>query len=177
MGYKQYPPFESLPGEVWQPFPNASFYEVSNMGRVRSWKTHNRNNASSQRRSNEPRLRKLIYWGDVMSILVWTDEEEWKLFRLPALLLHVFRGPPPAEGDFIVGFLNGDNHDLRIENMWWKSRGRAEGTEALTELQVNAARESKLSNTLLSALFGADYNSVSRVKRRTIPRRKKTEDT
>jgi hypothetical protein len=172
------PAFVSLPGERWRALIEFGFdgYEVSNKGRVRSFRIGGR---SIKRRVN-PIPRKLypvdkhgiIYLGLMFCI------DGHALHRWAHLLvLSSFRGARP-EGK-VARHLDGDsiNNDLRnlrwgtpIENEKDKFRhgthqyGENNPSAKLTNAQADIIRQSNESAKILAARFGVSDGAVYRIR-------------
>lgn len=97
--------------ERWTAVPGyEGYYEVSDQGRVRSYRTRPR---SSQKVTTQPRLLKLVN-GTYLSVVLCGDEgrRTWTVHRLVAL---AFLGPCPDGME--TRHLNGDAHDCRLSNL------------------------------------------------------------
>jgi len=100
--------------EIWKPLRESSWYDVSNLGRVRSWRSRKR----GQRREvpNPLKIWKSDWGVSVMLRLVEGDRRTTA--RIVAwLVADAFIGPRP-EGN-VCRHLNDDQWDNRVENLVW----------------------------------------------------------
>lgn len=77
--------------ETWVPIPGFSAYEVSSLGRVRSWKPW--------RNLPVPRLRRLIDNDGYLGLVLQNDEGENKTRQVHVLVALAFLGPRPGRLD------------------------------------------------------------------------------
>lgn len=104
--------------ERWRPIFGFEDYEVSNQGRVRSWRPRG-SQAQRGTRPTEPRMMKL--WpqgrrGDLrVGLRSVTDHTDLLVSRL---VLEAFVGPPPTDVHQ-ANHLNGNPQDNRVENLEW----------------------------------------------------------
>ena len=134
--------------EIWKPLRESSWYDVSNLGRVRSWRSRKR----SQRR-DVPNLLKLWEsdWG-VYVMLRLIDGDRRTTARIVAwLVAEAFIGTRP-EGN-VCRHLNDDQWNNRVDNLAW-------GTVA--DNSEDARRNGKAP---LGARHGCSKLSVEQVKR------------
>jgi hypothetical protein len=112
---------ESEPAERWLPIIGFEGYEVSSLGRVRSWvQGHGSPNTGD---GKEPRVMKQHVRdkdGSYLAVQMTSGPKGSRKPRnvavAPAVLL-AFVGPKPERT--YVTWLNGDRHDNRLENLSW----------------------------------------------------------
>jgi hypothetical protein len=107
--------------ERWRDIPGHPGYEVSDEGRVRSWRC----SGMSERRRDEPRILR-----QGRAVLI-RSAMGFKISRsVPRLVLLAFVGPPDPPCA-LAGFIDGDRTNLRVENLRWMTAseiaGRREG--------------------------------------------------
>ena len=102
--------FASLPGEEWRPVPNYPGYEISNMGRCRSWKVQ-----------PSPRLIAPGSKPDGYLNYRLRNPGGVQLTRMAhRLVMEVFVGPCPDGME--VRHLDGDQANNRLENLTYGTR-------------------------------------------------------
>lgn len=145
------------------------WYDVSDMGRVRSW----HNNRWGRRR--EPRILSPDLKAAHGYPRVNIDREARLIHHL---ILETFIGPryPGYEG----AHRNGNKQDNRIENLYWAtpkqngednarlgvSKGELHGMAKLTEEDVRAIRASDQRHAVLATRFGVSKTNISIVRSR-----------
>jgi hypothetical protein len=100
-----------MPAEIWRPVPGyEDYYEVSDLGRVRSWRMPPR---SRVKIAQAPRVLKRNP-GRYFTVVLCGDEgrRTWAVHQLVAL---AFFGPRPVGQE--VRHLNGDATDCRVVNL------------------------------------------------------------
>ncbi len=129
-----------LEQETWKPVVDCpEFYEVSNLGRVRSWKMAGK----GRRRAESPHIRvpvpvtKFRY----LSVLIRINNKS-HLRMIHRLVLEAFVGPRgPGQ---VCRHLNGKHSDNRLENLQWGTQAEnagdalAHGTHTLGAQNGNA---------------------------------------
>lgn len=103
--------------EEWRSLPEDADYEISNLGRVRSWKRR----STDRGRPTEPRIitpKQLNSHGHKF-FEAWDHSKRVK-HSIHRTVLRVFTGEP-LEGQ-IARHLNGDPADNRAENLTWGTR-------------------------------------------------------
>jgi hypothetical protein len=99
--------------ETWKSIRGYDgWYEVSNQGRVRSWKTGGPHTA----RSDSPRILKLKVDKDGYPSIVIKHQGKNRSHRVSRLVLETFIGPSP---DRQACHNNGDKTDNRLSNLRW----------------------------------------------------------
>lgn len=96
-----------VPIEAWSPIPRHLHYEVSSMGRVRSYRVR----GSKNKISGSPRL--LTQHGDGRGRLC--VKIDGKTFKVHRLVMEVFVGPRPDGMD--IDHLNENPRDNRLCNL------------------------------------------------------------
>jgi hypothetical protein len=136
--------------EEWRPIARHDGYDVSNLGRVRSWK---RDGTGITRRGG-PRI--LTGWRQHGYPIVGLQRSDGGRSKVVVhrLVLFAFEGPPP--NGTCASHLNGDRADNRLSNLRWETlsqnnrrkeehgtsqRGEAHGCSKLTSEQVASIRE------------------------------------
>lgn len=156
--------------ETWAPIPDRPGYEVSNIGRIRSYR-----NAQGHPMS-EPRV--------LTPIRTRSGRLKIKLGRTATVGIHrlvllAFRGP--AGDDQECRHLNGNPLDNRIENLAWGTKvenyndrrahgtdnaGERHGNARLTAEAVRAIRASDESGPVLATRYGVTVVTISSVRLR-----------
>lgn len=95
--------------EEWRPVPGAPGYEVSNLGRARSYRDKGGRVTDAHHPVGEARDRQGYH-----VFKVGRSEGVWRVHRA---VLHAFVGPP-AEGE-VGRHLNDEKSDNRLENLAW----------------------------------------------------------
>jgi len=110
MEAREFPRFESLPGEEWRPISNARGYEISNFGRARTWKLNR------HRMAPQPKL--LRQWKDPLGyryVTVSVNDKK-RTTATHRLVAEAFIGP--VAGDDYVCHKNDVKHDNRLVNLY-----------------------------------------------------------
>lgn len=155
--------------ETWKTIPNYPDYEVSDLGRVRSWKTGAPKELSPGR-SGPKRNQYLM-------VNLWSNGRG-QPFKIHALVLDAFVGPRP-EG-LVACHNNGDNFDNRLSNLRWgtpssnqmdrvshgtSNRGDRHPLSKLTNSQAEEIRRTYATGATtqrgLAARFGISQSAVS----------------
>jgi hypothetical protein len=100
-----------LEGEEWRPVEEYPGYEVSNLGRFRSYWT-------TRGRSNTPRIKSIIK-NRYMKVAVHTPEGKNTLVLFARLVAETFIGKP--NGRLIV-YLDGNSDNCRLDNLAYATR-------------------------------------------------------
>ena len=106
-----------IPTEEWRPvLGHEKWYEVSNLGRVRSW------HAPHQGRRKDPRILKpqIVKWGDTKDVhhFIGLYTEMGRDFRFVSRMVLEAFVSPRAEG-MSAWHENRDRFDNRVENLRW----------------------------------------------------------
>ncbi|MFL1432774.1 MULTISPECIES: HNH endonuclease [unclassified Nocardiopsis] len=102
-GQEQPEPDPTLPGEEWRPIAGTDgVYEVSNLGRVRSWTSVSRGQVIKPQPHQD---RYLAFWTGP------------KLRLLHRVVLETFVGPRPD--GMVCRHLDGDRMNCRLDNLRW----------------------------------------------------------
>lgn len=120
--------FRVLKNETWRPVPDFPGYEVSDCGRVRSFKDSGGNLLRT------PHLLRVTYSRGRQGSVSLSFNGCPKVFNLPALVLTVFGPPPPTDYDVVPDFLDGKNTNNRITNLFWRKGGRRKLTASDVKL-------------------------------------------
>jgi NUMOD4 motif len=115
---------ELLDGEIWKVLPDPQFenmYEVSNLGRVRSY----RSKQKGKRLTKPTNLLGGIWRSNASGYLpypymILVNKDGKKIFRkIGVLVLETFVGPRPEK--YTMSHLNGKCDDSRLVNLRWES--------------------------------------------------------
>ena len=156
--------------EVWKPIGGVSGYEVSNLGRVRSW------------RREKPHIMKPLPfhgWNYLSVMLIVGENSKRGYFSLHRLVAQAFIPNPENKPE--VNHINGDKTDNRAENLEWCTRaenmrravntgavktGEAHAEAKLTNKQVLYIRENteKLTCNQLGKIFNVNPATVSLIQ-------------
>ena len=160
--------------EQWKLVPDYSDYEVSDLGRVRSWKN------GRQGRRSEPRLLKGSRNSCGYLLVNLPKGSGWRTQYVHRLVLAAFVGPCPQ--DYEACHNNGVRDDNRLENLRWdtarnnsrdkikhgtNNRGERNGSARLTWTKVREIRKllkEGLSSVQLAKLFEVSRSNIDRIK-------------
>ena len=100
--------------ETWKPLKESSWYDVSDLGRVRSW----RSRKCGQRRV-VPTIMKQHEspWGVRVTLRVVDGDRQVSNFAVAALVAEAFISPRPP--GLVCRHLNDDRWDHRVSNLAW----------------------------------------------------------
>lgn len=102
--------------ERWKSIPGFSWYEVSDKGRVRSYKPKNQNGEPPSR----PKLMRIrIGHGGYLRVTMQDDEGQKRVMPVHLLVARAFLGAPR---DRIVRHLDGDRSHAQLSNLAYGSR-------------------------------------------------------
>lgn len=162
--------------EIWKPVIDCpEFYEVSNLGRVRSWAPRRR----AKTKPAIPAIRALVITGTYYSVLL-TIGGRPRLKRVHHMVLDAFVGPrgPGQE----ARHLNGNRLDNRLSNLRWGTRTEngndmlVHGTHTIGARNGNAKLTAEQSREIyrrvhageeghsLAKEFGLSDATISRIK-------------
>jgi hypothetical protein len=99
--------------EEWRTIEGFPFYDISNMGRVRSWKCYGAGN----RRDSKPHLLKLVTGSCKYMQVNLHGPDRQKAMLIHRLVLETFRGLCPDGMESCHN--NGDRSDNRFQNLRW----------------------------------------------------------
>lgn len=161
-------------GEIWKPIPNFDDYEVSDLGRVRSWRRTQR-----RARASSPHILigGLDSDGYRMVILCTNDGKSRKTFKVCKLVAMVFMGPKPPGTEIAHGDGDGDNNG--VANLSYKTPaqnnqdkwrhgtmpcGERQWNAKLTVPQVLRIREMRGSSRIVAGQFGVCSSVIRAIR-------------
>ena len=100
--------------EIWKSVPSHDGYEVSNLGRVRSFRV---GSGSGRMHDGPPTIMRLRMLKNGYSRVLFCRKYKRSEFLIHRLVLMVFVGPCPDEHE--AAHLNGRRDDNRLENIKW----------------------------------------------------------
>lgn len=164
---------EDISSEIWKLLPGSEDrHEVSDFGRVRSWRTHMTAELLETPRLLSPqpcRLQKYLL------VSVWIDGK-CRSKNIGHLVALTFIGPRPI--GLITRHLNDNGYDNRVANIAYGTqrdnaldsirnntvaRGELRGRAKLTEAIVREIRASSESTRTLARRFGVGYKTINGV--------------
>jgi len=173
---------ESEMVEEWRVVPGYPKYEVSSLGRVRSWykpiwragnPPYILAGGYHQRDATQEKGRRVV--------LLYETSRKCRSFEVARLVLLAFsRSPNPGEQ---VRHLDGNASNDNIENLAWGTAkentadkighgrwpaGENNGNVKLTEDDVLAIRASKERHAVMVERYGVCYETISQIRRRII---------
>lgn len=157
--------------ERWQGITGHPDYEVSDLGRVRSWRKGGRVGGMRE----TPRILKVGTRNGYF--YVWLSRNGKQIIKsVHRLVLVAFKGEPPV--GMVCCHFNGDPHDNRLSNLRWDTRianaaddlhngvRRGAPPSKLTENQVLEIRASRESGVMLAQYYGVTQGQVSHIRTR-----------
>ena len=164
--------------EIWRQIEGFPYYEISNMGRIRSWK----GKGQYGKRLVEPRLKKTFVGGDGYPFVKLQQNGKRTYYRIHKLLLETFVGKRPD--GMQARHLDGNKLHNSIGNLKWgtceenhadkilhgvSNRGERHGNNTvLTENSVRKIRELIVSDNYtlkkIGEMFGVSVGAISRIK-------------
>lgn len=97
--------------ETWKPVPDFNDYEVSDLGRVRSFK-----------RGSVPYILKPIHGHRTyLQVHLRNSKKSWRP-TIHTLVLKVFVGPRPD--GFVGSHVDSDRHNNRLSNLTWETQSK-----------------------------------------------------
>lgn len=154
--------------EQWRPISGAPGYEVSNLGKIRSWWRN------GGRRGPTPVTLRTAPDSSGYASCVIIRHGETNTVRIHRVVLEAFVGPCPSRME--ASHLNGDQKDNRLRNLAWEThlknvrRMDIHGTRhtTLSKDQVVSIRkmlvETKTPQWKIGNIFGVSQATVSRIK-------------
>lgn len=100
---------KKLSNEIWRPVDGFPDYNVSNMGRVVSFK-----------RKGKRTFLKMSNGSELYLKVALCRNRKRTTFRVHRLVLIAFKGKPPKGCE--ASHLNGDSLDCKLSNLQWESR-------------------------------------------------------
>jgi len=125
--------------EIWKKVRGFPGYDVSSMGRVRSWKSGGRGGKTVRKK---PLIMSFSFDKDGYETILLVLGNKRPKRRVHRLVLLAFVGPPPA--GMSTSHLNGHKADNRLKNICWESmkdncrRKHAHGTAQIGERNAHA---------------------------------------
>ena len=162
--------------EEWRAVEGWPGYEVSDLGRVRSWRQRSPGRTWLVRHDLSPRILAADIRNRYPSVLLCVKGLGRKWFCVHRLVLSAFVGPRGSE--WHGAHNNGDSLDNRLENLRWataaennadkrrhgtRQNGERVGTAKLTQVDVDkirAARGTGASTADLAREFGVHRNTI-----------------
>lgn len=170
-------PHDSLE-ENWREITGWPGYEVSDLGRVRSWKQRSKGRVWTVDRNQPPRILKSDLRNGYASIILSEKGKKTAHASVHRLVLEAFVGPG---GDLHGAHCNGDKSDNRAANLRWATpvennadkkqhgthqsgdrAGTAKLTWALVD-QIRQRRDQGESVVALSKAFAVCRNTISNI--------------
>lgn len=178
MALHEFPNLEQ--GEAWRPIPGFEGYEVSNLGRVRSFRRHG---GRGRGLVKTPRIKKTHPGanGYLCVTLQKPDGNRCNKYAVHVLVAAAFMGPRPEGMQVAHG--DGDRQNARLDNLRYATalenaqdkhrhgttcRGESDGNSKLTEAQVRDIRaryRAGETQPSLAKLFGISSSQVSNIIR------------
>lgn len=171
---------QQVEGEEWRAIPGFAGYEVSNLGRVRSYRAHGGNRGG--RMVAEPRMKTTRRHGNgYLFVVLQADLGKARPQAVHTLVASAFLGPRP-EG-FQVAHADGDKMNARLDNLRYATprenaqdkqrhgttcRGESDGNSKLTASQVRqiiAHCQAGQRQKDVAQLFGISQSQVSNIVR------------
>lgn len=163
--------------ELWRPIPGMRDYEVSSLGRVRSYRAH-----GGKKRLRDPYLKTVRPNGrGYLSVVLQVHPGRSQAYCVHALVAAAFLGARP-EGQQ-VAHADGNRLNARLDNLRYATplenaqdkhrhgttcRGESDGNSKLTEAQVGEIRERYRAGELqvrLAESFGISQSQISNIAR------------
>lgn len=159
--------------EQWRPIPWLTDHEVSNRGRVRSWRGRGKLKTRPTIRKPQPHNQ-----GHFAIALRRVGDRRVLLVPIHRLVLEAFVGP--ASDGMVCRHLNGNGEDNRLSNLRWGTHrenaqdairlgettaGERHWNAKLTRHQVNAIRRSKKRGIDLAIRYGVSQQTICMVRR------------
>lgn len=165
--------------EIWKEVPGYPMYDVSDNGRVRSWRVRGNNNGCDTCRwAKEPTILKQWRRNYYLGVNIVNTHGK-STFSVHKLVLTTFHG---LGGDGMVCcHNNGERDDNRASNLRWgtpkenmadtllhgtRNRGARNGHAKLSDAQVLAIREDTRPQPVIAKEYGLCQQSVSLIKLR-----------
>lgn len=166
-----------MENEIWKNVVNLSdYYEVSNLGNVRSKTRKGITNLGERSYGGNVVLKKISHKSgyDVVNLTTKNSRKQYLVHRL---VIEAFIGEKPNGMECCHN--NGDRKDNRLENLRWDTRknnhadkllhgtwqyGEKIGTSKLKEWQAKEVKYSGLSLDLLAKKFNVSKGCVSKIR-------------
>lgn len=160
--------------ELWKDIPNYPGYEVSPLGKVRSWRIGGSHHRS--RRKVPLVLKPTPNLNGYMMVSLCRDKKH-RSYAVHRLVLVTFVGPRP--NGYQCGHLNGVRTDNRLSNLRWvtakenaehrvihgtQTHGEQHCASKLTQRQVDAIRKMEGTHVSAAKRFGVSPSTVSKIR-------------
>jgi len=165
--------------ETWRPVAGWPGYEVSDRGRVRSWKQRAPGRVWAEDRSQEPHILRPDTRNGYLSVVLSDKALGRQWAAIHRLVLEAFVGPAPEGAQGAHG--DGDRNNNTLRNLSWKTpvannadkrlhgthqHGELIGTAKLTFWQVAQIRRLRAAGepcAAVAAAFGVCRNTVTNI--------------
>jgi len=159
--------------EVWKVIDNYPDYEVSNKGRVRSW----RKSGPHGGRRNEPKILAYNKHRGGYQMVILCRKGSQKKCTVHRLVLAAFDKSMPSEIDCC--HKNGNPSDNRVENLYWGTRkenmadqlihgtrifGERNGSAKLTGTDALAIAKDPRTQQVIAADYGVSRDAIQKIK-------------
>ena len=148
--------FRSLKNEIWKDFPDFEGYQVSNMGRVRSFRHY------GAKLVKTPHLLRPIIGDSGIFRICLTVNGYKKHFQISHLVMELFDEPAPFT-HMVVGYRDGNKANLKHSNLYWTYRPH----QKLTELEVKTIREMYLTSRppygMVASQYGVSLKTIKNI--------------
>lgn len=163
--------------EEWRPIADWPGYEVSSMGRVRSWKQRTKGRTWKPDYSQPPRILRPAPRNGYLSIVLIDPAKGKRAAGIHRLVLETFVGPSSLHG----AHNNGDKRDNQLSNLRWATpsennadkvrhgtfqHGERIGSAKLTEANVARIRSLRAGGARVKDLaveFGVCRNTITNI--------------
>jgi hypothetical protein len=162
--------------EQWRPVVGFWGYEVSNLGRVRSWRPDG-GKKSGRLVRDEPKIRKLVVSLYGYATVMFKENGHCVLRTVHRLVLEAFVGMRPSGRE--ARHLDGKPLNNCVANLAWgtreeqfadqvrhgtDSRGERNGAAKLSFKEARAIRKSTRSGQELARVYGVSQATISRIR-------------
>jgi len=159
--------------EIWKVIANYPDYEVSNKGRVRSWK----NRSGRGPKPSKPRLMELTLDAKGRPVVSFSDGKCRQQWFVHKAVLTAFVGPRPDGMECCHG--DGNRANNCLENLRWDTKianeadrakhgtdnkGERHGRAKLTETDVLAIVKDQRLNQVIAEDYGVSHQQIHCIK-------------
>ncbi|MCM3479256.1 NUMOD4 domain-containing protein [Caldibacillus thermoamylovorans] len=144
-----------MENEIWKPIEKYPDYEVSNLGRVRSYKLGKNGGILKPRKTSEKKPYYFLY--------LLNDKGKYQLVRVHRLVAFAFI--PKPIGCNIVNHLNGNKLDNVVTNLEWTDHAGNNRHAYETGLRVGPTRKFRKVAKMLNGIILETYLSVAQASR------------